>query len=160
MFKQFSRTLISTGVLIALAGFSSIASADDPMLGSGGYARQLHTMGMMKMLDGNGDHMVSHDEFVTYYGSIFDELDTDKDGTIDAKEWVGTKGNNKISIATGGYSSELRTMKVMGMMDTTGDHKITKEEFLAFHEKLFQGMDKKGDGMVDAQEWLAKTTGH
>jgi Ca2+-binding EF-hand superfamily protein len=145
-------TLLSTSV------FSATASAD-AMLGTGGYNREMHTMAMMKMLDADGNHMVSAAEFDDYYGKIFDELDTDKDGSIDAKEWVGVKGSSKIDIATGGYSRQLRTMKMMGMMDADGDHKVTKDEFINFHKKIFEAMDKDGKGELNPQEWLAKTVG-
>jgi len=151
---QFKHTAIAIGVaLVALSGSASAAG-----VGSGGYS-QLHTMDMMKMIDANGDHMVSKDEFMTYYGSIFDALDTDKDGSIDAKEWVGTKGDNKISIATGGFSSQLRTMKMMKAMDTDGDHKVTKDEFLKYHEGVFMAMSKSGTD-IDGKGWLARTTGN
>lgn len=152
---QFKQTAIAIGV--ALAAFSTAASAD-PMIGSGGYSK-LHTLEMMKMVDADGNHMVSKTEFMDYYGSIFDALDTDKDGSIDAKEWVGTKGDNKISIATGGYSSQLRTMKMMKAMDADGDHKVTKDEFIKFHEGIFNAMSKDGTE-VDKKGWLARVTGN
>lgn len=155
---QFKYTAIATA-LLACTVISTSASAD-AMLGTGGFNRELHTMGMMKMLDANGDHMVSKAEAMDYYGALFDALDTDKDGSIDAKEWVGTKGSNKLDIATGGYSTQLRTLKMMGAMDTNGDHKVTKDEFIKFQEATFAAMDKKGDGMVDAQNWLRKQTGN
>ena len=47
-------------------------------------------------------------------------------------------------------------MKMMGKMDADGDHKVTKDEFLAFHDKVFATMDKKGDGQITANEWLGK----
>ncbi len=155
---QFKHTAIAAALLSCTA-ISTSASAD-VMLGTGGFNRELHTMGMMKMLDANGDHMVSKAEAMDYYGSLFDALDTDKDGSIDAKEWVGTKGSNKLDIATGGYSSQLRTLKMMAAMDSNGDHKVTKDEFIKFQESTFAAMDKKGDGMVDAQNWLRKQTGN
>lgn len=139
--------------------FSAPAFSADPMLGSGGYARQMHKMEMMKMLDADGNHMVSSAEFDDYYSNLFAALDTDNDGSVDAKEWVGVKGNNKLDIATGGYSRELRTIKVMGMMDSDGDHKVTKDEFINFHKSIFNAMDKSGDQQLNPQEWLAKHTG-
>jgi hypothetical protein len=33
---------------------------------------------------------------------------------------------------------------------------VTKEEFLNFHTATFKNMDKKGDGMITAQEWAGK----
>jgi hypothetical protein len=153
MMKTQFKTLAIAAALVAISG----AASADPMLGSGGYSK-LHTMEMMKMVDADGNHMVSNTEFMDYYSSIFDALDTDKDGSVDAKEWVGTKGDNKLSIATGGYSSQLRTLKTMKAMDSDGDHKVTKDEFLKFHEAIFKTMSKGGTE-VDGKGWLANATG-
>lgn len=153
MMKTQIKTLI---IGAALTAISATASAD-PMLGSGGYSK-LHTMEMMKMVDADGNHMVTNTEFMDYYGSVFDALDTDKDGSVDAKEWAGTKGDNKLSIATGGYSAQLRSLKTMKAMDSDGDHKVTKDEFLKFHEAIFKAMSKGGTE-VDGKGWLANVTG-
>jgi len=40
----------------------------------------------------------------------------------------------------------------MKMMDADGDGKITKEEFMSGHEKMFSMKDKNGDGVIDASE--------
>jgi hypothetical protein len=155
---QFKKMAVIVGSLLSTVVFSNFASAD-AMVGTGGYNREMHAMGMMKMIDANGDHMVSQDEFSKYYGELFDMLDTNKDGSLDAKEWVGVKGHSELSITTGGYANQLRTMKMMGKMDTDGDHNVTKEEFLSFHEAAFKTMDKKGNGIIDAQNWLGKHAG-
>ncbi|MFM9836391.1 MAG: EF-hand domain-containing protein [Methylophilaceae bacterium] len=152
------KVVLIAATLLSTAVFSASASAD-VMLGTGGYNREMHKMEMMKMLDADGNHMVTSAEFDAYYGSLFDELDTDKDGSIDAKEWVGDKASNKLDIATGGYSRQLRTMKMMGMMDADGDHKVTKDEFIGHHKKIFEVMDKDGSGDLNPQEWLARATG-
>ncbi len=157
---QFKNTVLVTTVLLSTVAFSTPAISADAMLSTGGYARELHKMDMMQKLDADGNHMVSKAEADSFYGSLFDSLDTDKDGTVDAKEWVGTKGNEKISLATGGYSHELRSMKMMKMIDTDGDHKVTKDEFLKYNETIFTAMDTSGDGQLDPQEWLAKQTGN
>jgi Ca2+-binding EF-hand superfamily protein len=130
------------------------------MVATGGYNKEIHTMGMMKMIDANGDHMVSTAEFTDYNGALFETLDVNKDGFVDAKEWVGTDGKKEISIATGGYATQLRSMKMMGAMDANSDHKVSKDEFITFQATIYAKMDKKGDGMVDAQNWLAKITGN
>ena len=159
MTVQFKSKAIVTGVLLSTAVFSTPASAD-AMVATGGYNKEIHTMGMMKMIDANRDHMVSTAEFTDYNGTLFDMLDANKDGSLDATEWVGTNGKKEISIATGGYATQLRSMKMMGAMDTNGDHKVSKDEFITFQETIYAQMDKKGDGMVDAQNWLAKQTGN
>lgn len=153
------KVALIAATLLTTAVFSASASAD-VMLGTGGYNREMHKMELMKMLDADGNHMVTLDEFNNFNTSVFDELDTDHDGTLDAKEWVGkTIGNQPISIATGGYSRELRKMKMMGLMDADGDHKITKDEFLTHQQKIFSTMDKSGDGELNPQEWLARHVG-
>jgi len=100
--------------------------------------------------------MVTAAEADTYYNSIFDELDKDKDGSVDAKEWAGPAKLSKLDLTTGGYSRELRSMKMMGMMDTDGDHKVTRAEFLAYHQTIFAHKDTSGDKEISAQEWAAK----
>jgi len=160
MNNQLKSIAIIASALAASVICAAPAYAADPMLSTGGYATQMHKMDMMKMLDADGNHMVTSAEFDSYYGKVFDELNKDADDSLDAKEWVGAKGEEKVSIATGGYSRELRSMKMMGMMDADGDHKVTKSEFIAYHQKLFTAMDKSGDKQIDGQEWLAKQTGN
>lgn len=143
-------TLFST-VVISAPAFSA-----DAMQSTGGYAREFSKMGMMKMLDADGNHMVTAAEADTYYNSIFDELDKDKDGSVDAKEWAGPTKHSKLDLTTGGYSRELRSMKMMGMMDADGDHKVTREEFIAYHQAIFAHKDTSGDKEISAQEWAAK----
>ena len=153
---QFKKIALISSMLLSVAAISLPAFAADATLGTGGYAREMHKMAMMKMLDANGDHMVSKEEYDAYYAKIFDELDANHDGVVDATEWAGPTKASKLDLTTGGYSRELRSMKMMAKIDTKGDHKITKEEFLAFHDAVFAAMDKKGDGQITANEWLGK----
>jgi hypothetical protein len=155
---RFKNLALTSGALLCMAAFSApVFSAD---LGTGGYARELHKMEMMKMLDADGNHMVTNEEFTKFYEATFDELDTDHDGSLDAKEWVGVGGSKEAMVGTGGYNRELHKMALMKAMDTDGDHKVTKSEFLKFHQDTFASMDKNGDKQLDPQEWLAKQTGN
>ncbi|MEP6883115.1 MAG: hypothetical protein ABJC66_00055 [Gammaproteobacteria bacterium] len=40
---------------------------------------------------------------------------------------------------------------MMKMMDTNGDGKISKEEYMAYHEKMWNNMTKDSNGLVDAK---------
>ena len=154
------KAALIAATLLSTAVFSASAFSAEASLTTGGYAKQLHKMEMMKMLDANGDHMVTLDEFNSFNASTFDELDTDHDGSLDAHEWVGkTIGKQAAMVGTGGYNRELRTMKMMGKIDADGDHKVTKDEFLKHQESVFTAMDKNGDGELNPQEWLAKHVG-
>ena len=156
MTSQFKKLALATGLLLS---FSASAFAADAMVGTGGYARQLQKMEMMKMLDADGNHMVSNTEADSYYNSVFDALNKDADDSLDSKEWAGPTKNSKLDLATGGYSRELRSMKMMRLMDTDGNHEVTREEFLAHHKNVFGMQDKSADGQIDAQEWVAKIVG-
>lgn len=150
-------SLLGTALLSGLAFTFTVNAAT--MVSTGGYNTQLQKMGMMKMLDDNADHMVTAQEFNGYYGHVFDELDLNRNGTLDSKEWLGTKGEEEISLATGGYSRELRKMSMMKTIDTNGDQKVSRDEFIKFHQSLFMTMDKNNDSQLDPQEWLARQVG-
>lgn len=159
MTVQFKKLALSTGLLLSAFAISLPAFSADAMVGTGGYARQLQKMEMMKMLDADGNHMVTTAEADAYYNSLFDALNKDTDDSLDAKEWVGTGSKTKIDLATGGYVRELRSMKMMRLMDTDNDHKVTRAEFLAYNKSVFSMQDKSADGEIDAQEWVAKIVG-
>ena len=138
-----------------LLAFSTSVFAD-AMLSTGGYAREFQKMEMMKMLDGDGNHMVTMAEADSYYNSIFDALNKDSDDSLEAKEWAGPTKNSKLDLTTGGYSRELRSMKMMRLMDSDGDHKVTRDEFLNHHRAVFAKLDTSSDQQLDPQEWAMK----
>lgn len=55
------------------------------------------------------------------------------------------------SFATGGYATGLRTKEMMSIIDTDGDGTISKAEWAAFQEKVFNALDtrKRGKLSVD-----------
>ena len=150
---QLKKVVLATSLLLSV---STVAFAKDEVLGTGGYARQLQKMEMMKMLDADGNHMVTAAEADSYYNSVFDALNKDGDDSLEANEWAGPSKNSKLDLATGGYSHELRSMKMMRLMDADGDHKVTRDEFLNHHRAVFAKLDTTGDQELSAQEWAAK----
>jgi hypothetical protein len=58
------------------------------------------------------------------------------------------------SFATGGYARGLRSEKLMQKMDTNGDGMVSKDEWLAFQEKVFAMLDKDKSGKVDSKEFV------
>ena len=57
------------------------------------------------------------------------------------------------SFATGGYARGIRSEELMKKM-TNGTGMLTKDEWLAFHEKIFAMLDKKHTGFIDAEEYI------
>ena len=50
----------------------------------------------------------------------------------------------------------MRTMKMMHMMDKDSDGKVTKEEFMAYHEMIWEKMDSKHLGYIDVNTWIGQ----
>ncbi len=149
---QLKKVVLATSILLAV----STSAFADLMLSTGGYARQLQKMEMMKMLDADGNHMVTAAEADSYYNSIFDALNKDGDDSLEANEWAGLTKNSKLDLATGGFTRELRSMKMMRLMDTDGDHKVTRDEFLNHHRAVFAKLDTSSDQELSATEWSMK----
>jgi hypothetical protein len=63
-----------------------------------------------------------------------------------------------VSFATGGYARGLRSEELMKKM-TNGTGMLTKDEWIAFHEKIFVMLDKKKTGVVDAEEFISASGG-
>ena len=71
---------------------------------------------------------------------MFDKLDTDKDGTLNIKEFQGRLGRKDF----------------MGA-DRDNDQTLSKAEYLAVVEQWFKSADADGDGSVSAAEFATPT---
>jgi EF-hand domain pair len=58
------------------------------------------------------------------------------------------------AIADEPMMSHEQMMTMMKAMDTNGDGKISKEEYMAYHEKMWMSMKKDSNGMVDAKSMM------
>jgi Ca2+-binding EF-hand superfamily protein len=63
--------------------------------------------------------------------------------------------DDMVSFATGGYARGLRTMPEMHKIDTDGDGTVSKAEWLAYQEKVWNALDKNKAGVVDEKVFLA-----
>ncbi len=61
---------------------------------------------------------------------------------------------------TGGPPSEyvsflkMHAMQAMHMMDADGKGSVNKQDFMKFHQEMFDRMDKDHDGKLTPEEWL------
>lgn len=67
---------------------------------------------------------------------------------------ASARADDMVSFATGGYARGLRTMSEMHKIDTNGDGRISREEWLAYQEKVFAALDRNKTGKVDEKEFL------
>jgi hypothetical protein len=90
-----------------------------------------------KDMDTNGDHMVSREEMQKYAAKMWDTM---------------SKGKSTITIevATQNFGSAGINFRALDI-DTDHDGSISKEEFLAYTAKKFDGM-KKTNGMVSVDD--------
>jgi len=159
------RTLRANAWLFAFCLFGSVRlfaveNAQDAFL-TDDYHKQMATLEMMGKIDANGDHKVSKQEFDDYYSRMFDVLDRNHDGVLDAGEWVGAANRPEmISLSTGGYARAFASMDVMHKIDAKGDGGVSKAEFLAAHDKLFDMMNARHGEAVDAKQWLTNHFPH
>ena len=68
--------------------------------------------------------------------ALFDKLDTEKDGTLDAKEL-----------------ESCLTQKEFTAADPDNDGTLSKDEYLAVVEKRFKAADPDNDGTINAAEF-------
>jgi hypothetical protein len=63
--------------------------------------------------------------------------------------------DDMVSFATGGYASGLRTGDMMKKIDANKDGMVSKDEWVAYQEKVFVMLDKDKTMVIDEKEFLA-----
>jgi Ca2+-binding EF-hand superfamily protein len=122
-------------------GYGPGALADDmASFATGGYASGIRSMALMHKIDTDGDGSVSREEWVAFQDKVFAMLDKNKDGNVDAKEFMSHE-KEMASFATGGFAKGLQTMDMMHKIDANGDGMVTHDEFIAYQTKVFDAMD-------------------
>lgn len=85
--KKTGLAVMAMGVLVLGAG-SAYAGAEDETLYTRDFRKEFGTMKMMKMMDKDGDHAVTKEEFMNHMDAIFAKMDKNQDGKLDVKEFV------------------------------------------------------------------------
>src|SRR5258708_18148856 len=67
---------------------------------------------------------------------------------------VASLADDMVSFATGGYARGLRSEKLMNKIDTNGDGMISKDEWIAYQEKVFAMLDKNKTGTLNAKAFI------
>jgi hypothetical protein len=70
-----------------------------------------------------------------------------------------TLADDMASFATGGYARGLHSEKLMHKIDTNGDGMVSKDEWIAYQEKVFAMLDKNKTGTLDAKSFVDPSGG-
>ncbi|MDZ4099435.1 MAG: hypothetical protein U1E13_12190 [Methylophilaceae bacterium] len=135
MQTQFKQ-LITIGT-IALSGLLFTSPVlSDTLFGTGGYNTQITK------------------STTSDYSKLFKQLDSNKNGTLEANEWVGTSADPEVMVSTGGYNREMR-MRMAGKS-------INLDEFIMLQKPYSKVMNKSAEMEMDTdpQNWLSKQTGN
>jgi Ca2+-binding EF-hand superfamily protein len=97
---------------------------------------------VFKRLDANGDGKISADEFAAAGQRLFSAADGNKDGILTPREL--RRGARMARQQFSGHG--------MMALDANHDGTISKDEFLAFPDRIFARLDKNHDGKLDASE--------
>lgn len=62
--------------------------------------------------------------------------------------------DDMVSFATGGYASGLRTGDMMKKIDANKDGMVSRDEWVAYQEKVFVMLDKDKTMVIDEKEFL------
>ena len=71
---------------------------------------------------------------------------------------IASHADDMASFATGGYARGLHSDSLMHKIDTNGDGMISKDEWLAFQEKVFAMLDKDHTGKIDEKEFVGPSS--
>ena len=138
--RLICRTMAAAACAVAL-GYGSGALADDmASFATGGYVSGLRSMALMHKIDTDGDGTVSREEWIAFQDNVYAMLDKNKDGNVDAKEYMSNR-KEMAGFATGGFAKGLQTMDMMHKIDANGDGMVTHDEFIAYQNKVFDAMD-------------------
>lgn len=106
---------------------------------------------ILERADLDGDGRITRAEFTEARARTFAQLDRNKDGYLDKADASGRRfGRNR-----GGAGAGERLQQAMDFIDTDGDGRISRDEFVGGRAIMFDRADANGDNVIDEAEMRA-----
>lgn len=96
---------------------------------------------------------ISEINFSKHYGQLFDQLDTNHDGLLEAAEFQNASNIQLVSLASGGYLRSPITINA-------SNEPLTKNAFIALQNVKASKKAKKMAEQSNPQQWLSDHIGH
>jgi len=109
---------------------------------------------IFRRLDTNGDRTIQLSEIAAARAASFDQLDTNRNGFLDAEEvrapaQRANASQNVAAISAGDMAT------LAARMDVNGDRRVSREEFTRFIPDRVRRVDANGDGDLSLRELRA-----
>ncbi len=96
---------------------------------------------------------ISEINFAKHYGQLFDQLDTNHDGLLQAAEFQNANNIQLVSLTSGGYQRSPITINA-------SNKPLTKSAFVALQNVKATNKAKKMADQSNPQQWLSDHIGH
>jgi hypothetical protein len=125
---------------MALGSASGAQSGDMVSFATGGYADALRSKPVVRGMDTHHDKVVSRGEWIAFQNREFTLMDRHKTGEVDVAEY--TRANPEVAaFETGGFTNALLPRNVFNKIDTNGDGRISRQEFIRYQLMIFDKMN-------------------
>ena len=131
---------------------ATAANAQSTDIWTTDFQKAFMTEKMMHMMDMSGKGEVTREDYDRYMGKVFDMMDRKHRGMLDKDDFMAIE-TGSTNIWTTDFQKTFRTTEMMHMMDK-GKGMVSKADFMAHMERIFDSLDKNHDGKLEKNEFV------
>jgi Ca2+-binding EF-hand superfamily protein len=147
--KSLYKAAVTLGFALLTATAAHAQSTD---IWTTDFQKAFMTEKMMHMMDMSGKGMVTREDYDKYMGKVFDMMDRKHRGMLDKDDYMALESGST-NIWTTDFQKTFRTVEMMHMMDK-GKGMVSKADFMAHMDRIFDMLDKNHDGQLEKNEFV------